>query len=342
MIKLKSVVLVVAATFGCAFTANAHHSDVGIDLETLVTIEGVVTEFNWRNPHVYLLVDVPNEQGGNTEWEIQMGAVSVSRRRGWSEDYLAPGDQVKVELHARANGDPYGILEDLERYDGLGLGRNLSTPDGLAVAESIEGRWIADASSFPDYPGGYDGLFLALLSLNERALQAMEEFDPLSADNPDATCEGRPTPGALVSTRLYVMEFEIDGENDLIFIRSERDAEERVVYMDGRMHPSPDQSFKTGHSIGWWEGDTLVVDSANFPFHRSPYQIGVPSSTQKRVVERYQLNEAGTRLQSEFTLYDPEYLTEPMTHARGLMYDPEAQMFLSGCDPNAASRFLVR
>lgn len=342
MIQFKSAILALVLVFSGVYSANAHHSDVGIDLETLVTIEGVVTEFNWRNPHVYLLVDVPNEEGGNTEWEIQMGAVSVSRRRGWSADYLAPGDQVSIELHARANGDPYGILEELERHDGEALGITLSTPDGSAVAESIEGRWIADASSFPDYPGGYDGLFLALLSLNDRARQAIEEYDPLSADNPNSTCVGRPTPGALVSTRLYMMEFEIDEGNDLIYIRSERDAEERVVYMDGREHPSPDQLVNTGHSIGWWEDDTLVVETTNFPFHRSPYQLGVPSSTEKRVVERYRLNETGTRLHAEFTLWDPVYLTGPMTHARDLIFDTQTEMILSGCDPDAAGRFLIQ
>ena len=76
-------------------------------------------------------------------------------------------------------------------------------------------------------------------------------------------------------------------QDDIIYIRSEYFDEERTVYMDGRSHPDSSQRFDRGHSIGRWEGDTLVVDTANFADHRSPYQIGVPSGAQKHVVERY-------------------------------------------------------
>jgi hypothetical protein len=44
-----------------------------------------------------------------------------------------------------------------------------------------------------------------------------------------------------------------------------------------------------GHSIGWWEGNTLVVDTTHFAFHRSSSLDGVPSGAQKHVVERYTL-----------------------------------------------------
>ncbi|MGY9003645.1 MAG: hypothetical protein ACKVIF_10710, partial [Rhodospirillales bacterium] len=157
-------------------------------------------------------------------------------------------------------------MESLEKDDGGALGRTVNKPDGTAVAESVHGQWIADASSFPDYPGGYDGFFIALLSLNDNARQAAADFDPLSAENPNSSCVGRPTPGGFVSSNLYMIEIEIREDEDLIIIRSERDAEERMVYMDGRSHPGSDQLVATGHSIGWWDEDTLVVDTTNFPF----------------------------------------------------------------------------
>jgi|TARA_B110000483_G_scaffold217811_2_gene270586 hypothetical protein len=325
-----------------AAPSHAHHSDVGINMGSMETINGVVTEFNWRNPHVYLLVEVMDEQGVAVEWEIQMGSVSVSQRRGWSSDYVAPGDRVTIEANTRLNGEPYGILDSLEKDDGDTLGVTLDKPDGTAVAESVAGQWIADVSSFPDYPGGYDGFFIALLSLNDNARQAAADFDPLSAENPNSSCAGRPTPGGFVSSNLYMIEIEVREDEDLIIIRSERDAEERMVYMDGRSHPSSDQLVATGHSIGWWEEGSLIVDTTNFPFHRSPYQTGVPSSTNKHVVERYWLNDTGTRLEAEFMLEDPVYLTGPMTHSRSLMYSPDTEMFLSKCDPESASRFLSR
>ena len=100
------------------------------------------------------------------------------------------------------------------------------------------------------------------------------------------------------------------------------------------------ERFAGGHSIGWWDEDALVVDTANFTDHRSPYQMGVPSGAQKHVVERYRLNEEGTRMIVEFTLEDPEYIAEPLTHSRELIYSPQVELSSYDCDPEAARRFM--
>ena len=84
----------------------------------------------------------------------------------------------------------------------------------------------------------------------------------------------------------------------------------------------------------------LVVDTANFANHRSPYQMGVPSGNQKHVVERYRLNGEGTRMIVEFTLEDPEYIAEPLTHSRELIYSPQVELSSYDCDPEAARRFM--
>ena len=54
--------------------AIAHHSDAGLDMDALTTIEGVVTEFGWRNPHIYIALDVADEFGETVEWNIQTGS----------------------------------------------------------------------------------------------------------------------------------------------------------------------------------------------------------------------------------------------------------------------------
>jgi hypothetical protein len=111
--------------------------------------------------------------------------------------------------------------------------------------------------------------------------------------------------------------------------------------MDGRNHPDLSERFVPGHSIGRWDGDTLVVDTANFIDHRSPYQIGVPSGGQKRVVERYRLGEDGTRIVVGFTLEDPEYVAQPLTHSRELIYSPELEISEFNCDPETTRRFVI-
>jgi hypothetical protein len=139
---------------------------------------------------------------------------------------------------------------------------------------------------------------------------------------------------------LYLLQIDIQEEKEIVVIRSEWYDEERTVYMDGREHPDPGERFITGHSVGEWDGDTLVVDTRNFADHRSPYQTGVPSGGQKHVVERYRLSEDGRNIELQFTLDDPEYLAAAMSHSRPLMYSPHLEMFSGKCDLESTSRFI--
>ena len=88
----------------------AHLSDAGINLNTLVTLEGSITEFYWRNPHVYFTMETRDDRGELVEWTVQMGSAITSARRGWSRDSLSPGDRVTVRAYPAEDGEPYGIL----------------------------------------------------------------------------------------------------------------------------------------------------------------------------------------------------------------------------------------
>lgn len=189
-----------------------------------------------------------------------------------------------------------------------------------------------------DYPGGLDQLMRRDLVLTEQGKAAEAAFRV--EDDPLLRCVGRPTPGDIVYTDLYPLQIEINGE-DTITIRSQFFDEQRTVYMDGRPHPPASERFHEGHSIGRWEGETLVVDTANFADHRSPYQNGVPSGARKHVVERFQLTDGGTRLTVEFTLEDPEFIARPMTHRRKLIYAPQADMSPFNCDLESTRRYIV-
>ncbi|MDH3420139.1 MAG: DUF6152 family protein [Gammaproteobacteria bacterium] len=328
--------------------AIAHHSDAGIDMDSTIEIDGTVTEFHWRNPHVYFMVEAPNERGEPVEWSIQMGSTITTARTGWSRDYLTPGDPVVVRLHPAISGRPYGILESIDKgEDALptlvapGSSETLvPPPDGTAQAESLAGVWFADRARIRQYPGGFDGYFNAELQLTPAGAAAKAAYDPLSADNPEAQCIGRPTPAMIVSSQLYPIRVEINEAEQTVTLRTEFWDETRTVYMDGRGHPDDGERSISGHSIGRWEGGTLVVDTRNFADHRSPYQIGVPSGALKHVVERYTLSEDRTRVFVEFTLEDPEFIAEPLTHSRELLYAPQMTLQPFECDPEATRRFL--
>ena len=330
-----------AAALVMASPVLGHHSDAGVDTESVIAFEGTVRELAWRNPHVYIVVET-EQSGEPVEWELQMGAVSGLTRRGWTRDTLSPGDQVTVRASPAVGGRPYGILRSVEKEGGLALAATAPVPDVTPAATTLAGKWLTDQASVSDYPfGSFDAFFRAMLSLNEKGEAAQAAFDALSAGNPEATCVGRPTPGGLISSGGYVMEIDLTQQGETIVFRSERFSEVRTIYMDGRGHPDPSERFATGHSIGRWDGETLVVDTANFEDHRSPYQIGVPSGGQKHVVERYRLTEDGTHIDLEFDLEDPEYLVRPMSHSRQLIHSPHLEMFLAECDPETASRFLA-
>jgi hypothetical protein len=211
----------------------------------------------------------------------------------------------------------------------------------VRTATTLEGVWIADRDRIePDYPGGLDELMTRDLVLTDAGREAAESFDQNSLENPALSCITKPTPGGLVYTDLFPMQIEFVEEQQLIMIRSQYVDQERTVYMDGRPHPPQDQRTHEGHSIGRWEGDVLVVDTANFADDRSPYQNGVPSGPQKHVVERYELIDGGTHIRAEFTLEDPQYIVGTMSYTRDLRYAPQLEMTPFNCDLESTRRYL--
>lgn len=333
-----TALLIAASAF--ATPVFGHHSDAGLDTDSVVTLEGTIKELFWRNPHVYFTVETLDDNGEPVEWSLQMGSTISVSRMGWARDTLTPDDRVVVRAHPAINGSPYGILDSLEKEGGIEIGDVFREPEVTVSTTSLEGRWMSKFSEVPAYPGGIDGFFIANMEFTEKGIAARASYDPFAADNPEARCIGRPSPGMIVSSTRYPIEIEFDDSNDIILIRSQYWDEERTVYMDGRDHPEPSERLPSGYSIGHWEGETLVVDSRNFSDHRSPYQIGLPSGGQKHVVERYRLIGGGTRIAVDFVLEDPEYLVRPMIHARELVYTPQIEMAPFDCDPDATRMFI--
>ena len=164
---------VFAAALILAAPVSAHHSDAGMDMESTITFDGTVKEFAWRNPHVYVIVET-EQSGEPVDWELQMGPVHTSTRRGWTRDSLSPGDQVRVQANPMTDGRPYGILRSLDK-EGLSMSQGLpGLIAGLAAegetppATSLAGKWLTDLSKISRYPGGFDGFFHANLTLNDK------------------------------------------------------------------------------------------------------------------------------------------------------------------------------
>jgi hypothetical protein len=334
------------AAIAMTHPAAAHHSEAGFDLESLLTLEGTVTEFEWRNPHVYLSLDTVQENGEALTWVVQTSSTVSLMRRGWTPETLAVGDRVALTANPTRDGRLYAVLDELLTINDADAqtvlsngssGVTVDQPDNFAT--TIEGRWLTDRSRLGGFPGGLDELTSEQLVLTDEARAIQATFDESAEVNPELRCVGRPTPAMFVNPN-YLLEIELDEAEDLVYIRGQYMDQERVVYMDGRTHPPPTQRFHEGHSTGTWEGDTLVVDTANFTDHPSPYQNGIPSGAQKHVVERLTLTDEGRRLIVEFILDDPQYIAEPFQYAREFLYSPEADMSPFDCDLESTRRFV--
>ena len=311
---------------------SAHHSNSCFDLDRLVTFQGTVVSFEWTNPHVYLTVDDEN----GVEWLIETDATPVMSRSGWTRDSFVPGDAVTVRANPDRRSDKaHALLLSVDRSDGASLtswnraGRFVDSES--TTARDLGGVWrgeISTARAFIntmlDHP------------LTEKGEAARAEYD--QTKNPTVACVTWPTPW-IVGGYLYLHEVEL-GE-DVIVYRNEFYGTERVIYMDGRDHPDGGERTNQGHSIGWWEGDSLVVDTTLFADHRSPHAAtaGVPSGSQKHVIERYRLNESGTQATIDVFLEDPEYLAEPVTAQLTWTYSPHLEMLNLNCDAEVSTRF---
>jgi hypothetical protein len=134
-----------------------------------------------------------------------------------------------------------------------------------------------------------------------------------------------------IAASTVVMRFEAQGQNLA-----------RVVHLDQTTHPASVAPSLAGHSIGRWEGQTLIVDTVAFQPHAVGVMIGVPSGPDKHLVERFTLAEDRRHLRYDVTLEDPSALTAPASLSVQWEYRPDLAPSGVACDPEAARKVLQR
>jgi hypothetical protein len=119
------VILVLGLSSICG-PVSAHHGNAAYDETTPVRIKGTVTGFNWSNPHIYIYLDVKDDDGSVTHWSVESLSPERMVRMGWAKDSVRPGEKVSITLSAAKNGSPAGYLTKLVFDDG----RELRTREG--------------------------------------------------------------------------------------------------------------------------------------------------------------------------------------------------------------------
>ena len=92
--------------------AFAHHgSIISYDMKKMMTMEGTVTEYQWRNPHVYIMYEVKDAQGKIVNWGAETHAPIVCENQdGWTKSTLKPGDKITIAVFPSKINTPRGLL----------------------------------------------------------------------------------------------------------------------------------------------------------------------------------------------------------------------------------------
>jgi Family of unknown function (DUF6152) len=329
----------------------AHHGFGLFQLDKDIEFEGTLTEMELVNPHSYMHIDTVGADGKPFEINCEMRAATLIKRSGWSVDMFKAGTHVAIKGHPHRD-DPHACyIESFTLDNTITLDRNqqLSSTTTVDTANraarlptgepNISGDWAVEQAVLTIPPAGGHGDMVPRSLVDEYAsgaitLQQIRSFNPgarplytnagkssASAfrmwsveDNPRLSC--KPTSivydwtfdwpiNRIVQTTTPAGESVIDMDYGLYSFN-------RRIHLNGT-HPDSLTPSNTGHSIGHWEGDTLIVDTVGFA-------VGVlapptRNSDQLHIVERYTLNPSTLALHREFTAEDPVYLAAPYSGA---------------------------
>jgi hypothetical protein len=310
----------------CTASATAHHSNAIFDQSAELTLRGTVSRYEWRNPHVYIYLQAANDDGQRVEWQLEGDPTPLMSRSGWTATSLQPSDAVTVRAHPEASGTQlHGLIVSLATRDGLYLTTRSGGRSAPRPAESIAGVW--------DALRGVQTRTYIYGELTPKGRAAQAEY--AESMSPTSDCIPFPTPTNVSAPYLHELEIL----SDRILLRTEIFHVERTIYTDGRGHPENGERTNQGHSIGWWEGDTLVVDTTRFADNRDGNRNGIPGGAQKHTVERFRLSDDRRQLIVEYLIEDPEFMAEPMTGSTFWDYAPDRQLEPFACDSENARQF---
>jgi len=179
-------------------------------------------------------------------------------------------------------------------------------PDGKV---DLTGPWVGGGSNADiEKEGGLKPGELPLLPwARELRGNRKEEQEPYTICLPMGVPRVNPYPWK------FAMSYTSKGLSHIYVLHETGDAgAHRVIYMDGRKHPDDLIPSWWGHSIGRWEGDTLVVDTVGYNEKFWIDSRGTPHTEQMHTIERFTRTNWGT-LQNQFTWEDPGTLSKPVT-----------------------------
>lgn len=298
-----------------AAPAYAHHSFAPhFDIDKPVEISGKVTEYEARNPHSYLHIAAVDENGKTQEYVCESHGVTVLARLGLTSDLLKPGTEVRVDGSLSRHSPYMCFFNNVYFPDGRAF--NVNGPRSTAVLpprKDIFGTWMLGPTAPDPRRTNTSRPQPMINSLTPAGQAAVDAYDPFK-DDPTFRCD------PVAVRRVWgapTTPLSIAREGNNVVLRHEWMDVVRTVHLDQREHPANGPRTSLGHSIGHFEGDTLVIETASYSagvlnqYVEEPAKPtrGLLHSDKLTSVERLSFDAEHQRLVVEVTLKDPEFFT---------------------------------
>lgn len=345
--SLQAAIAAVALT-GFATQAMAHHGFGLFQLDIKKEWTGTLTKMNLINPHSYMELDAKLADGSIQHMRCEMRAATLIKRSGWSVDMFKVGSTVHIEGNPHRDDPGACYIENFSIDGGPQMNRNdqisQAPVDTSARAArlsdgqlNISGDWAVEQLVLTVPPTGGNGSMIpksmsadfrdgkitleqvqstqpprvrpVYTEQGDVAAKAFNNRDP--NDNPWFNCK----PTSFI--RDWTADWPINQFTQTVTPQGEKVINityglynfKRQIHIGMTEHPANITPSYAGHSIGTWEGDTLVVDTIGF----APGVLSAPtrSSDQMHIVERFTLDTAKMALKREYSVTDPVYLAAP-------------------------------
>lgn len=292
--------------------AHAHHSVAPYYYtDRVISISGTITRFEARNPHAYLYIRAMDADGRSEEYACESNGISTLRRNGVTADMFKVGETIRVDGFP-ARRKPHGcFFRTVHLADGRTVqmsGDERREKSQRPHRDSIYGTWFI-------IPAGRrtSGPWEMIHYLTPAGERAVAQYDPFK-DDPTLRCN------PVGIRRLWSAPTEplnIRREGDEIIVHYEWMDAVRTIHLGQNAIPAGVAPSTLGYSIGHFEGDALVVETANFKpgvLRQYVEEKGKPTrgllhSDQLDVVERIRFDPKTQTLDVLLARRDPKYFT---------------------------------
>jgi hypothetical protein len=349
----------------------AHHSIAAkFDETKSATLSGVVTNVDWRNPHVHVFVNVRGPKNEWVNWAVELESPIDLQDSGWNRESVQPGDSITVQGYPSRNGSRQvwsqkmtltqtgrQVLNVKPLSPPVPLAKRPTPvgPDGHprlgALPGGVEGYWgfpsstvlVENGVKVDIRPDGLlrnpaaDAAKVAPMQPWALSLYKQRQTRYLQDDPTFLNC--KPPGGPRQFQQPYGFQFVEDQERQRIFVLiGSGNRNYRIIYLDGRTHVGQvggddDNPLYYGRSVAKWDGQTLEVDTRGFNEDFWFTNGGLPHTDQLRLVERFTRTDFDT-LRYDVTIEDPGAYTRPWSSGWTLRWVGGAELPVHFCQDN--------